>query len=30
MMKDNPDQLAYLTNFGDIPYLVINDSQLVK
>jgi hypothetical protein len=30
MMKENPDQLAYLTNLGDKPFLVITDSQLIK
>jgi cytochrome P450 len=30
MVKENPDQLAYLTNLGDKSFLVITDSQLVK
>ncbi len=30
MMKENPDQLAYMTNFGHREFLVLCDPQLIK
>ena len=30
MIKENPDQKAYLTNIGSKPFLIICDAQLVK
>jgi hypothetical protein len=30
MIKENPDQKAYLTNIGSKPFLIICDAKLVK
>ena len=30
MMKDNPDQLAYLTNIGNRPFLILCCPKLIK
>ena len=30
MIKENPDQKAYLTNFGYKPFLILCDAKLIK
>jgi hypothetical protein len=30
MIKENPDQKAYLTNLGSKPFLILCDAQLVR
>jgi hypothetical protein len=30
MMKENPDQLAYMTNLGNRPFLILTDPKLIK
>lgn len=30
MMKENPDQKAYLTNLGDRAFLILTDIELIK
>lgn len=30
MIKENPDQKAYLTNLGSKPFLILCDAKLIK
>lgn len=30
MLKQNPDQMAYLTNIGNRPFLILCDPKLIK